>query len=137
MIFAIIQQLFAKIFRLKQDTFNFEQEILRQKKRALFHQKIPNLMAVKQQFGDRYVAFLNIFNQFDPIKKPSLKDNPYKYELIAGTLLFQLQNQKTPEQLHDLIYLECSLWFGHQYHKFSKRTEFETAIAVFANQLKP
>lgn len=136
MIFDKIQQLFAKLFNLKQGTFDFEQEMLRQKKRLIFHQKIPNLPEIKQEFGDQYLELLAILNQYDPVKWPSMKENPYKYESMAGTLIYQIKKPQTAEQLNDLIYLEFSLWFGHQYHHFKKRNEFESAIHNFWKVLK-
>lgn len=135
MIFDKIQQFFAQIFKLKQGTFDFEQEMLRQKKRLLFHKNIPNLSETKQEFGEHYLELQNIFNRFDPVKFPSLKENPFKYESITGTLIHQFHKPKTTEQLNDLIYLEFTLWFGHQYHQFTKRDEFESEIAEFAKKI--
>lgn len=96
----------------KKESIEQENEFLLVKKRALFHNKIPDLKTVQTEFGEQYFILKSIIDKLDPIVDYKISEYPNKYELLTKTLIYQLKNKKTKKEIDDLTEKEFNLWFG-------------------------
>ncbi|HEY0030197.1 MAG TPA: hypothetical protein VGC65_05520 [Bacteroidia bacterium] len=121
MILHIIAKLINFIQHSQKAKIGNQSDDLFIQKRILFHKDIPALATIKALTGERFPELQNIINRFDPIKTESLSEYPKKYELLTKTLIFKLPKQRTRQDIADLLALEFSLWFKHEYLKFKDK----------------
>ncbi|MBL7937612.1 MAG: hypothetical protein JNM51_17545 [Bacteroidia bacterium] len=97
----------------------------------MLHKNIPDLDTIKASTGGHFSELQNIFNRFDPIKTEKLSDNPKKYELLTKTVIYKLPKQKSKETIADMVYVEFSLWFKHEYNDYKNKEELIEEIYSF------
>lgn len=131
-VFLKMINLFQKNQKEKNDRKSFDLLI---QKRVLFHKDIPSLSAIKEITGLRFQEVQNIINRFDPIKGEKLSEYPMKYELLTKTLIYKLPKQRTRENVADLLSLEFSLWFNHEYLKFKEKDNLVDEIYSYKNRV--
>ncbi len=120
----------------KKESIKADSDLLLIKKRALFHDKIPDLKTIQKEFGEKYTTLKSLIERLDPIDNGSLKDNNKKYELLTKTLIYQLKNKRTRQDVYDLTRREFSLWFGHSQKDDEKFEELLNEVYEFKLKLK-
>jgi predicted GTPase len=112
-LFSLIGKGINLYLKHKQEGIQEDSNSLAIKKRALFHDKIPDLVTVKNQFGNKYNELKELIEKYDPVKTPSLKKDPDKYQFLTKTLIYQLKSKKTKEDISNLTKREFKLWFNN------------------------
>ncbi|MCK6648350.1 MAG: hypothetical protein L6Q66_01730 [Bacteroidia bacterium] len=120
----------------KKESIKADSDLLLLKKRALFHDHIPDLKTIKTEFGEQYSKLKSIVDGLDPIAGDSSKKNPKKYELLVKTLIYQLKNKRTQQEVYDLIQREFNLWFGHAQKDDEKFEKLLNEVYEFKLKLK-
>ena len=131
MIFELFTAAITLFQKHRKEKVGHESDMVHIRKRHILHQNIPDLDTIKKITGDRFSELQNIFNRFDPIKTEKLSDNPKKYELLTKTVIYKLPKQKSKETTADMIYVEFSLWFKHDYNDYKKKEELIDEIYNF------
>jgi hypothetical protein len=67
--------------------------------------------SVKKAYGDKFNDLRTIINKHDPIGLISNGAPDDEYEPEVKTIIVQLDNKKTEQQIHDLVYQEFIRWF--------------------------
>ncbi|MFY9311528.1 MAG: hypothetical protein WAQ28_20960 [Bacteroidia bacterium] len=121
MLFDFILKAIKIIQTEKHESISASSDLLSIRKREIFHKGIPDIEVVRTLAGKRYYDLLAIINRFDPIKTPPLKTNPNKYQFLTKTLIYKLPDKKNRQAVADLLSLEFSLWFKHEYNAFEDK----------------
>ena len=88
---------------------NFDRQLSESMKDTLF---ALNLDSVKSKYGDRFMELRTIINRHDPIGLLAIGAPEDEYESEVKTIIIQLDNEKTEQQIHDLVYQEFIRWFN-------------------------
>lgn len=134
MIFDFFTTIITLFQKHRKDKVGHESDMVHIRKRHLLHKNIPDLDTIKKLTGERFGELQNIFNRYDPIKTDKLIDNPKKYELLTKTVIYKLPKQKSKESIADMVYVEFSLWFKHEYNDYEKKEELIEEIYNFKNK---
>ncbi len=128
-----------KIFiKHRKDEISAESDMLQIRKRQLLHKGIPELKEIKRVVGeDCFNKLFQLFNSLDPIKSQALSENPDKYLYLTKTLIYKLPKQTTREAIADLLYVEFSLWFKHEYNFFEDKNSLIDAVYSFKTSYFP
>lgn len=131
MIFDLFTTIITLFQKHRKEKVGHESDMVHIRKRHLHHQNIPDLDSIKTITGERFNELQDIFNRFDPIKTEKLSENPKKYELLTKTVIYKLPKQKSKESTADMVYVEFSLWFKHEYNGYENKEELIDAIYNF------
>ena len=70
--------------------------------------------SVKAEHTDKFIKLREIVNRHDPIGLIAIGTPEDEYEPEVMTIIVQLKNGMTEEQVHDLIYQEFMRWFNDE-----------------------
>ena len=131
MIFDLFTTIISLLQKHRKEKVGHESDMIHIRKRHLLHKNIPDLNTIRTLTGERFNELQNIFNHFDPIKTEKLSNNPKKYELLTKTVIYKLPKQKSKERIANMVYVEFSLWFKHEYNEYKKKEELIDEIYSF------
>jgi hypothetical protein len=87
--------------------------------------------SVKKEFGQSFNELRTIINKHDPINLIKIGAPEDEYDSEVKTIIIQLKNMTTEQQVHDLIYQEFLRWFNHERITGPKDSYKELAADVF------
>lgn len=126
---------FVKLWqKKKKENLGLSSDLLHIERRNLFHQNVPDLDEIKEKCGMKFNRLQQIFNEYDPVGILDLQAYPNKYELLTRTLIYRLPKKKTQQGVADLIEMEFSMWFKHEYGSFERKEELTEAVFAFRNR---
>jgi hypothetical protein len=70
--------------------------------------------SIKQHFGNKYLELRTIVNKHDPIGLIGSGAPQDEYEPEVKTIIVQLNDKQSKEQIHDLVYAEFLRWFDDE-----------------------
>jgi hypothetical protein len=70
--------------------------------------------SVKKTYGDKFNDLRTIINKHDPIGLIANGAPDDEYEPEVKTIIVQLDNKTTEQQIHDLVYQEFIRWFDDE-----------------------
>ncbi len=99
------------------------------------HKKDPmfslNNDSVKKEFGNKYLELRAIINKHDPIGLINTGAPEDEYEPEVKTIIVQLNDKQTKEQIHDLVYAEFLRWFDDESTARPKNTYDSLAVDIY------
>jgi hypothetical protein len=89
---------------------------------------------VKMNFGDYFLSLRRIINDYDPMDllRYGRED---EYDPETASILSQLNNDLTLEQVHDLVFHDFRYWFQPLAVKKAKYRSLSVAIYNWMNQI--
>lgn len=119
----------------KKESLSLQSDLLHLERRHEFHKNVPGLEEIKEKCGVKFNKLQQIFNEFDPVYGGfTLQEFPNKYEMLTRTLIYRLPKKKTQQGVADLIDLEFSMWFKHEYGNYERKEELAEAVLLFKNK---
>ncbi len=106
---------------------DFDRQYAESMKDPLFALDIDS---VKSEYGDRFMELRTIINQHDPISLLDIGAPEDEYESEVKTIIVQLKDDMTQQQVHDLIYQEFLRWFDDESTAGPKESYKKLAIDI-------
>jgi hypothetical protein len=90
-----------------------------------------DMLKVKADYGDRFKELRSIINEYDPIGLIDIGAPSDEYDPEVKTIIVQLKNEMTKQEVHELVYQEFQRWFG-----MGEREDYEELAAAIFEWLK-
>ena len=87
--------------------------------------------SVKKEFGQSFNELRTIINKHDPINLIKIGAPIDEYNSEVKTIIIQLKNMTTEQQVQDLIYQEFLRWFNYECVTGPKDSYKDLAADVF------
>jgi hypothetical protein len=71
-----------------------------------------NKDSIKNQYGNKFFELRSLINNHDPIGLINMGCPEDEYEAEVKTIIVQLGNKQTENEILDLVYTEFERWFG-------------------------
>ena len=86
-----------------------------------------NLDSIKSQYGDKFMELREIINKHDPIGLIEMGAPIDEYEPEVKTILVQINDKDSLDEIHSIVYNEFIRWFGDSSTTGPKESYFDLA----------
>ncbi len=100
------------------------------KKKAKCLSKTLDIYKVIEVYGDLFYALRAIISKHNPIDFGHLEDQPDEYDPEVATIIVQLRQQMSKDEIYNLVVQEFNRWF--EPIPISKVACLELSIDIFA-----
>jgi hypothetical protein len=101
---------------------------MKQAKKTKCLTKTIDRMRVMRVYGDLFYALRAIINEYNPMNFGHLEVAPDEYDPEVATIISQLKQQMTKDEVHTIVFQEFKRWFAPLQLKKADYSELSNAI---------